>query len=160
MDSPTDCLVLRIKEIEKDSLMRDNTMFILYDTQLEKYIIRGKRNDCHKFHFFPYSFSCKNKKDVYEFICFSTCCSNNLSIDLLNYDNLPYDSNDITYDFLEKYVSRSYEISGYDNLIIGSCKNNNKDKDMDMDKDNFNCMSKKNIIRLLSLLKNITNEYF
>ena len=57
MESPTDCLVLMIQEKERGSQLRDNVMFILYDTQMRKYIIRGKRNDVQHFHELPYSFT-------------------------------------------------------------------------------------------------------
>ena len=146
METPTDCLVLMIQEKERKSHSIDNTLFILYDTQLEKYVIRGKRNDCKKYNFLPYSFTCKNEKDIFEFINFSICSSNKLSIDLMNYDNLPYDSDDITFDFLIDNVDRNYEIFAYDNVKINKKKRNN-----------YFC--KKNMIKLLRMIKNVANEY-
>ena len=137
METPNDCLVLMIQEKEKKSQWIDNTLFILYDTQLNKYIIRGKRNNCNNLHFLPYSFTCENENDLFEFINFSTCSKNKLSIDLINYDNLPYDSNAITFDFLINIVDRNYEIAAYDNVKI----------------------NKKNMIKLLRILKKVVNEY-
>jgi hypothetical protein len=148
MEQPTDCLVLMIQEKERKSDLIDNILFILYDTQLEKYIIRGKRNifdGGSKYNFFPYSFTCKKKKDVFEFINFSICSSNKISIDLMNYDNLPYESNDITFDFLIDNVDRNYEISAYDNVKI-----NNKKRGY---------FHKKNMIKILRIIKNVANEY-
>lgn len=137
METPTDCLVLMIQEIEKKDLLIDNTLFILYDTQIGKYVIRGKRNDTNKLHFVPYSFTCKNKKDVFDFIYFSICYDNNISVDLYNYDNLPYDSNDITFDFLYNNVDRDYEIFAYDDIRL----------------------KRKNMLQMLKMLKKVSNEY-
>ena len=142
MEQPTDCLVLMIQEKERKVHSIDNTLFILNDTQLGEYVIRGKRNNCFSYNFLPYSFNCCHIDDIYEFINFSICNQNKFSIDLMNFDNLPYNSNDITFEFLKNNVDRSYEIAAYDNLK----------------KKKYFCKEKK-IIPLLKLIKSINNEY-
>lgn len=65
-----------------------------------------------------YSFDCENTTDLADFIEFLIDSENVISYILYNYDNLPCDSNQITYDFLQEYDDRTYEISGYDNKTL------------------------------------------
>ena len=56
---------------------------------------------------------------------------------LYNYDNLPTDSNEITYEFLRNYDHSDYEISGY----------------------NIPKMERKRLLNNLRILRNIHNYY-
>lgn len=84
----------------------------------------------------PFSFSCKKKKMMIKFIEYLVSV-NSCEFTLYNYDNLPFLSEEISYDFLEKFQDTRYEIVSYE-------------------KKNFDykiCMN------LLNLLKNIYNNY-
>ena len=146
METPTDCLVLLIREYDyedKDYIFLDNTIFVLYDTKTKKYIIRGRRNtDSSNCKFFPYSFSCKSEEYVYDFINNIIDKYNSLNIDLLNYDNLPAHSDNITFDFLKGYIDRKYEIIAYDNCKFKKSKE-----------------KKEYIINLLTMMKHVKNDY-
>lgn len=131
----TDNLVLKIVEYDKTGNL-DTNLYILYDSKQESYIIRGKRNDrlidaC------TYSFQCFYTKELVKFIQFLICKHNRVSYVLYNYDNLPAHSDEITYEFLNTYDDKTYEISGYDN-----CKIKTKD-----------------LTRNLRMLKNVFNYY-
>lgn len=113
--SNQDCLVLKIEEIESESKKLDNTLFVVYDSNEDHFIVRGKRIDDASREFVPYSFMCEDAKSLANFISFTICKSNLWSYTLYNYDNLPYYSENITYEFLVENEDMSYEITGYDN---------------------------------------------
>ena len=139
METPNDCLVLMIEEIEDNSKEIDHVLFILYDTQIGKYVIRGKRSSTNAQNYEPYSFTCIHKRHVSDFIDTIICSHNQLTLALYNYDNLPYDSDDITFDFLKENVERSYELAAFDDIEYNDTYNIQKN--------------------MLSILKNVTNEY-
>uniref|UniRef100_A0A6C0ERM6 Uncharacterized protein n=1 Tax=viral metagenome TaxID=1070528 RepID=A0A6C0ERM6_9ZZZZ len=137
MSTPTDCLVLKIEEYGTDDGKLDTVLFILYDKLQRRYIIRGKRNHSTKYIFYPFSFMCNNSKDLTDFISFAICRKNLCNYVLYNYDNLPFSSDDITYEFLNENESYSYELAGYDNV-------------------KFN---KKKLTKHLKMLNNVFNYY-
>jgi hypothetical protein len=113
-----DTLVLKIEEIEEyevENKLIDTTLYILYDTRANRYVIRGKRRSSSSLESHPYSFESESASDLADFIELIICSKNTISYSLYNYDNLPNESNEITYDFLNAYDDISYEISGYDN---------------------------------------------
>jgi hypothetical protein len=111
----TDCLVLKIEEYSDGEI--DTTLFVLYDVNESQFVIFGKRSDLlGKPESIPYSFRCTYAQDLADFISFVICKKNKWSYTLYNYDNLPCDSDDITYEYLKDYDGdKAYEISGYDN---------------------------------------------
>jgi len=139
MEFVTDCLVLKIEEFEMyDTNKKDTTIYILYDQKNEHYVIRGKRRNIKdNIDAQIYSFNCKEAKDLESFLSFVICIQNYWSLSLYNYDNLPYKSDNITYQFLQEHESREYEISGYDMLKY----------------------NKKRLIKDLKMLKNVFNTY-
>jgi len=113
MPEITDCLVFKIEEFDIDTKQLDTTLYILYDKKEHKYVIRGQRFS-KKIDSCTYSFSCEFAHELIDFISFVICKKNQLSYTLYNYDNLPYTSEEITYDFLLKNDSKVYELAGYD----------------------------------------------
>ena len=136
----TDCIVLRIDEYsqsEYDDSSPVKTMYILYDLCYDSYIIRGKRgetygNSCY------YSFSCDKTKSLVELVRLSFDSSNKCNVSVLNYDNLPYDTDNVTFDALE--YSR-YDTEG----LISVYENVN--------------LQRSNLKSKLKMLKHILNEY-
>ena len=112
----TDCLVLKIEERETDVEILDTTIYVIYDKKERNYVIRGKRRVTNNIDACTYSFVCKDHRDLADFLSFVVCKENLWTYVLYNYDNLPYDSNDITYEFLKEYESNVYELTGYNNL--------------------------------------------
>jgi hypothetical protein len=138
MELVPDCLVLKIEENELITKEIDTTLFILYDKKEENYVIRGKRREFKSgAESSAYSFVCKDIFALTFFISFVLCKSNLWTFVLYNYDNLPCKSEEITYEFLKDYESPIYELSAYD-----------------MEK-----FSRKKLLNILDMLKNVSNEY-
>jgi hypothetical protein len=131
-----DTLVLKIEEYETNNLT-DTILYVLYDTRSNEYIIRGKRRSSKTLISLPYSFTAETANGLADFIELIVCPENTVSYTLYNYDNLPNDSYDITYDFLEKHDDRSYEIVAYDNQRI----------------------KRADLLKCLKILRNVFNYY-
>ena len=112
----TDCLVLKIEERDSDTNVLDTTLFIVYDKKEHNFIVRGKRFS-KKIDSCSYSFNCESAEELADFISFTIDRNNKWSYILYNYDNLPYTSDEISYEFMDKNQAREYEIAGYDNQI-------------------------------------------
>lgn len=130
---PTDCLVLRIDEFERDSYRLDTSMYIFYDVNEEVYVIRGKRPDSWE----TYSFYCDTMHDLLDFVRTAICKGNLWTYTLYNCNNLPLDSDDITFGTMESSVTKENEVCGYD----------------------YQNYSKKTLKRMLRILRNVYNYY-
>ena len=132
-----DCLVLKIEEYINNLL--DTTLFILYDKNEDQYLVRGKRsNVLDRLVPISYSFSCKYASELFNFINILLCKKSKLNYTLYNYDDLPYNQNEIDYYYLKNLDGDiEYELTGYDNQK----------------------KSKKQIMNYLSILKNVFNYY-
>ena len=133
----TDCLVLKIEERETYVELLDTTIYVIYDKKERNYVVRGKRRVINDIDSCTYSFVCKDHRDLADFLSFVVCKENLWTYVLYNYDNLPYDSNDITYEFLKEYESNVYELTGYNNLDY----------------------SRKGLCSILRMLRNVFNYY-
>ena len=143
-----DCLVLKIEEVETVVTVIeevrtikkevDTTLYILYDTVKEKYIIRGKRKDLTHKSSNEYSFETDCEKKLVDFLKYVICKENTANHILYNCNCLPKLSNDITFDFFDGILTNVDEISGFDGQPF----------------------DRKRLLYTLRLLKNIHNEYF
>ena len=61
-----------------------------------------------------YSFECENPEDLVDFLKINICFGNFVNETLYNYENLPRDSNEVTFEFLKEHDHRNRELSGYD----------------------------------------------
>ena len=113
-----DCLVLKLEEVEESTKNIDTTLYILYDKMRHLYVVRGRRRWTPTMRSCTYSFECEFATDLADFIDYVICKNNRVNESLLNYDNLSYDSNEITYEFLHDYDHSDYEISAYDNIKL------------------------------------------
>ena len=136
-DNMPDCLVFKFEEIEKDTGNIDTTVYVLFDQRNEKYIVRGQRKWSPKIKSCIYSFECGHICDLVEFLQYLVCPDNKVNEILYNYDNLPDESNKITYDFLHDHDHADYEISGY----------------------NDKKFSKRRLFSNLRMLRNISNQF-
>jgi len=132
-----DCLVFKFEEVEDNTGNIDTIVYVLFDQRNDKYIVRGQRKWSPKVQSCTYSFDCHHICDLVEFLQYLICPDNTVNEVLYNYDNLPDDSNKITYEFLHDYEHADYEISGYD------CKN----------------FSKNRLFSNLRMLRNISNPF-
>jgi hypothetical protein len=115
-----DCLVFKFEEVERDTGKIDTTVYVLFDQREEKYVVRGQRRWTPRYQACTYSFDCDHICDLVEFLQYVVCPSNRVNEILYNYDNLPDDSNKITYEFLHDYDHSDYEISGYNDRKFSS----------------------------------------
>ena len=121
------CLVVCFEEHECDDYGNDSVdtrMFITYDHATSSYVINGKRQDIfskkgrNKTNLKPFVFCAQESSDIVDFI-FSTFSKNNsLSYIMYNYNNLPEDACELTYEFMESNMDRRYEIAAFDNVDI------------------------------------------
>ena len=133
----TDCLVLKIEERDADNGELDMTVYVIYDKSEHNYVVRGQRCSLKYSDSCTYSFVCNDYRDLADFLSFVICKKNLWIYVLYNYDNLHYDSNDITYEFLNENESNVYELTGYNNETY----------------------SRKNLCKLLRMLRNVFNYY-
>ena len=136
-NNPSDCLVLKLEEIESDTGKIDTTVYILYDKERKNFVIRGRRRLTPVAQSCNYSFVSKRAEDLVDFLLYIICKGNTVNEVLYNYDNLPNDANEITFDFLYQYDHDDYEISGYNNIKLG----------------------KKRLLKNLNILRNVFNNY-
>ena len=129
----TDCLVLEIREFDTDINKIDTRMFILYDHNEETFVVRSKRPNQWE----TYSFYCDGLNDLAEFVKTVVCKNNYCSFILYNYNNLPIDSDAITFEYLESNIRVENEITGFDDM---KCKN-------------------KILKKMLRILRNVYNYY-
>ena len=111
----TDCLVLKLEEIESTTGKKDTMMYVIYDKKNHKYLIRGRRRWTPNCQSCTYSYECEFADDLADFIKYLVCPDNRVNEVLYNYDNLPEDPNEISFEFLHDYDHSDYEISGYNN---------------------------------------------
>lgn len=133
----TDCLVFKFEEFDVDKKEIDNTLYILYDKRNHRYLVRGQRRWTPRNQSCSYSFECEFANDLADFVKYVICPYNRVNEVLYNYDNLPENSDDITYEFLHAYDHSDYEISGY----------------------NGKKLSRNRLLRNLRMLRNLFNYY-
>jgi hypothetical protein len=132
-----DCLVLKLEEVERETNQLDTTIYIFYDKKTHHFYVRGQRRWTPKHESCIYSFQCEFAQDLVEFLDYIICKRNTVTEVLYNYDNLPSESNDVTFEFLHDYDHSDYEISGYNNVKL----------------------SKKRLVNTLRMLRNVFNYY-
>jgi hypothetical protein len=111
-----DTLVLKLEEVEKNTNKIDTTIYIFYDKRTHHFFVRGQRRWSPNHQSCTYSFQCEFAKDLVDFLQYIICKKNRVNEILYNYDNLPVESNDVTFEFLHDYDHSDYEIAGYDNV--------------------------------------------
>ena len=132
-----DCLVLKLEEKDYETNEIDTTVYILYDKKEHNYVIRGRRKWTPKFQSCTYSFVSEDVYALADFLKYVISKDNKITEILFNYDNLPLDSKEITFEFLKEHDHDDYEISGYNNVNITT----------------------DSLVKSLKILKNVFNYY-
>lgn len=109
----TDCLVLKLEEFERNTDNIDNTIYILYDTNKERYIVRGTRSGGVSNTQNDFSYECENVDSLIVFLRYAIGKYNMVSESLYNFPEMYVESNNITFDYLCERSRESEEISGY-----------------------------------------------
>ena len=111
------CIEEQDSSIDKTSI--DNRLFVGWNNLTDEYFLRGRRQDTSISNYVPYAFQSKNTNDVYDFIEFVVGIKGKKNITLYNYNNI-INFDEVTYEFLEYYLDKDYEIAGYDNVKLNS----------------------------------------
>jgi hypothetical protein len=110
-----DCLVLKIEGVNINRSDIETTIYVLYDKKDHNYVIRGKRSDSEFYESKEYSFICEELQDVIYFITFVVSKKNLWSYTLYNYDSLPVDSNDISFEYMHNNDYADMVLAMYEN---------------------------------------------
>ena len=113
LNNVTDCLVLKLEEFEHNTDNIDNTIYILYDTNKETYIVRGTRDGGVSNTQSDFSYECENVDSLIVFVRYAIGKHNKVSESLYNFPELYVESNNITFDYLCQRSRDSEEISVY-----------------------------------------------
>lgn len=129
----TDCLVLRIDETDVDIKSLDTTVYVLYDSNNETFVIRAKRENDWTTH----SYYCDDVKELAHFLSTVICKQNLWSYTLFTVTHLPDNSDEISFGMLDEKTTKDTELCGYDKLAY----------------------SGKKLRRMLNILRNVYNYY-
>ena len=130
---PTDCLVLRIDEMDVDTNKLDMTMYVLYDSNNETYVLRGKREN----EWTTHSYYCDDVKELSSFLSTVICKQNLWSYTPYTMDHLSDNSDEISFGTLDGKATKETGLCGYDKLVY----------------------SRKTLRRMLNILGNVYNYY-
>ena len=120
------CLVVCFEEHDNEDNFEsiDTRLFVTYDHSTKTYIVNGKRIDVfskkgrNKTQLKPFVFCAQDSDDIVDFITLAFSRSNSLSYIMYNYNNLPEDACEMTYEFMESNMDRKYEIAAFDNVDV------------------------------------------
>ena len=127
----TDCLVLKINSVNDKT---NATVYIIYDIKTELFVISGKIEDGVEF-----NYNADSAKAVERFVSFVFSDKQPVNYTIYNHDALPFNQEEISFEELnDSLFENVYEIA------------------YKMDNLNY---SKKQVKRLLSMLKHIFNFY-
>jgi len=126
----------RIENLEKTDCETLSDTFLFHAFE---YVFPSKKKNT-SVSYYPYSFSCPKKESLIDFLDFIFSQGSTFRISLYNYDNLPYDSKNITYDFFESHVDKAYE--------IGSVFDYHRENKINQRFD-----------KILDLIQNVCNDY-
>lgn len=106
-------MVLRIIENDNSPQREDTDIYIVYDTYHNVFLIRGKRSDTPRVYAHPYSFESESRFAVFSLLSYLIPNTQQCTIELYNYTNLPSNKNDITFELLRESRSSSTEMVAY-----------------------------------------------
>lgn len=102
----------------------DTRLFVTYDHTTKMYIVNGKRQDIfskkgrNKTNLKPFVFCASESSDIVEFVLLTFGQESSMNYILYNYNNLPEDACEMTYEFMESNIDRRYEIAAYDDVFV------------------------------------------
>lgn len=95
----------------------NHIMYILYDISRDIYIIRGNKLTKKTYEKINYSFECMSINYLRDFILTTLHNNSEISYSYYNYDNLPLTTAEVTFDFLEDYDDKIYELSSETTIL-------------------------------------------
>jgi cell division protein FtsI/penicillin-binding protein 2 len=98
----TDCLILKITEFSDMDNSVDTILYVFYDKVNHHFFIRGSQMS-EQFETTPYCFRCEFANELEQFIRVIISEESKVMYELVNYVDLPLDSDDITFEYLKEY---------------------------------------------------------
>jgi hypothetical protein len=109
-------LLLKIIEEDKDTQMTDNELYILYDRQLERFEMYGRRFDSQdRYPKYNFHFALKDQSVMLDFLSQMLCVNSWLTF--VMYSNIILPDTKHSYDCIEETLSGFDELFAYDRTI-------------------------------------------
>lgn len=111
-------LTLCIEERSSDNYdIIVNRLFLAYDSEQDSYVVYGKSNR-NGVDNEPYFFRSDKSSNMYQLMKFIISKESYNSYTLYNYNNMPYDLEEVDYYFMEENMDIRYEMAVYDNVML------------------------------------------
>jgi hypothetical protein len=94
-----------------------NRLFVSYDVEQLSYVVYGRRQS-ETLEFEQFFFRSDRSKDMYKFFKFMLGDKAELSYTLFNYNNMPFDLEEVDYYFMEGNMAISHELAAYDEVTL------------------------------------------
>ena len=130
-------------------------VFVFYDYKEAKFGIRILNMSLHSNKRKIFSYYSRAKLVLFDFIIAMISNSKNVDVSLLNYHNLPLESDSITFELLENRDSKKVELFGY----VYNNDIDDDDEDEDDQEDDDNSHPKEVFKKMLNIIEEIYNEY-
>lgn len=128
-------------------------VFVFYDYKEGKFGIRILNMSLHSNKRKIFSYYSRAKLVLFDFVIAMISNSKDVDVSLLNYHNLPLESDTITFELLENRDSKKVELFGY---VYNDDEDENDENDED---DNDNSHPKEVFKKMLNIIEEIYNEY-
>ena len=99
-NTPPDCLVLEIYA-NNELVDERKRIFVWYDSVEHRFFLRGKQDDYESISNHPFNFKSKRAYHVADFVQLIIDKKSILKVAMYNFMDLPFSSNDITFEMLE-----------------------------------------------------------
>ena len=128
-------------------------VFVFYDYKEGRFGIRILNMSIHSNKRKIFSYYSRAKLVLFDFVIAMISNSKDVDVSLLDYHNLPSESDSITFELLENRDSKKVELFGY------VYNNNDEDDDEDDNEDDDNSHPKEVFKKMLNIIEEIYNEY-
>jgi hypothetical protein len=112
-NTPPDCLVLEIYA-NNELVDERKRIFVWYDSIERRFFLRGKSDDNESISHHPFNFKSKRAYHVADFVQLIIDKKSILKVAMYNFMDLPFSSNDITFEMLETNENAEVIYTNYD----------------------------------------------
>ena len=134
-------------------------VFVFYDYKEGKFGIRILNTSLYSNKRKIFSYYSREKLVLFDFIIAMISNSKDVDVSLLDYHNLPSESNSITFELLENRDSKKVELFGYIYNREYDIKDEDQDDDDDDDIEDEDSHPKEIFKKMLNIIEHIYNEY-
>jgi len=134
-------------------------VFIFYDYKEGKFGIRILNTSQYSNKRKIFSYYSRAKNILFDFIIAMISNSKDVDVSLLDYHNLPSESDNITFELLENRDSKKVELFGYIYNKEYDIKDEDDDDDEDIEDDDEDSHPKEVLKKMLNIIEEVYNEY-